>query len=404
MADRRLIEDWMPIAELSEESIRERRSMPALPPTYYLHVWWARRPLVASRAAILGALLPASADHKKFLHILGIHGDPITAKERMDQAKANADPETGKRENLGPNPYGYDRAFKYLPSEEELVWIHPEGIGMVVVLDPTAGGGSIPFEALRLGCTTIANDLNPVAWLILKASVDFPARFGPALLARYRELSKQFIELAETRFQGIFPGEPNDVTVDGYLWARTVKCPYCGGIVPLSPNWRLDSGGTGVRLVPVTDDPNNRRVRFEIVQKLKEQSPGTVDGGNGTCPFPDCGRVIDGDEIKAQAHVGQMGEQLYCVVYKEQQITGYTKDGRPKIKNVRGFRTPRPEDDVREEVQAALDAKRHEWEARGILPDEEYPPVWHAAVARHVLPASVVRTLHQRRGLPRPCG
>jgi adenine-specific DNA methylase len=60
--NRRLIEEWLPIAELSEESVRERRSMTALPPTYYLHVWFARRPLVASRAAVLASLLPADAD------------------------------------------------------------------------------------------------------------------------------------------------------------------------------------------------------------------------------------------------------------------------------------------------------------------------------------------------------
>ena len=55
---KRLIEEWLPIAEIGEESMRERRSMSALPPTYYLHVWWARRPLVASRAALLASLLP----------------------------------------------------------------------------------------------------------------------------------------------------------------------------------------------------------------------------------------------------------------------------------------------------------------------------------------------------------
>ena len=84
MPDTRLIERWMPIAALGEESVRERRSMTALPPTYYLHVWWARRPLVASRAAILASLLPADADREKFLHVLGIHGDPVAAKRKID--------------------------------------------------------------------------------------------------------------------------------------------------------------------------------------------------------------------------------------------------------------------------------------------------------------------------------
>ena len=81
MPDTRLIERWLPIAALGEESIRERRSMTALPPTYYLHVWWARRPLVASRAAVLASLLPEDADREEVSAcVLGIHGDPVDYK------------------------------------------------------------------------------------------------------------------------------------------------------------------------------------------------------------------------------------------------------------------------------------------------------------------------------------
>ena len=87
MSTPRLIERWLPIAALGEESVRERRSMTALPPTYYLHVWWARRPLVASRAAVLASLLPADADRERFTHVLGIHGDAVRAKRLMDHAK-----------------------------------------------------------------------------------------------------------------------------------------------------------------------------------------------------------------------------------------------------------------------------------------------------------------------------
>ncbi len=86
MPDTRLIERWLPIAEIGEESTRESRSMTALPPTYYLHVWWARRPLVASRAAILASLLPEDADRDRFLHVIGIHGDPLAAKRRIAAA------------------------------------------------------------------------------------------------------------------------------------------------------------------------------------------------------------------------------------------------------------------------------------------------------------------------------
>ena len=91
MSDTRLIERWLPIAELGEESVRERRSMTALPPTYYLHVWWARRPLVASRAAILASLLPADADHEKFMHVLGIHGDPLKQSDKLTMRRKSTE-------------------------------------------------------------------------------------------------------------------------------------------------------------------------------------------------------------------------------------------------------------------------------------------------------------------------
>ncbi|HOY69105.1 MAG TPA: DUF1156 domain-containing protein, partial [Candidatus Ozemobacteraceae bacterium] len=349
---RRLIEEWMPIAELSEESVRERRSMTALPPTYYLHVWWARRPLVASRAAILGALLPADADKKKFMHVLGIHGDPLASRKRINQAKA-----TGER--FEGQAYSYPRAFSYFPTCDDLNWLHSQcPADRRSMVDPTSGGGSVPFEGFRLGLHTYANDLNPVAWLILKATVEFPGLLGKTVLHRYQELAEEFVKRRDMMLDPLVPSEPipNSI-VTNFLWARTVKCPYCAGVVPLSPNWRLNGDGVGIRLVPVTSDPDDRYIRFEIVNKVSEHSAGTVSGGDGECPFTDCRRAIDGDEIKRQAQAGEMGEQLYAIVYKEQRVVGHTKAGKPKIKSERGYRAPRPEDDVRKKVKAALDAK-----------------------------------------------
>ena len=176
-----LIEEWLPIAEIGIESVRERRLMTALPPIYYLHVWWARRPLVASRAAVLASLLPADADRTIFRHVLGIHGDPVAAKKAMDKAKR-----TGNRIDT---PYGYDRAFQYSPSEKEEFWLLEEtqklGIDQPTVLDPTAGGGAIPFEALRLGCHTLANDINPVAVLVQKGTYEWPSTFRRAVVGEY---------------------------------------------------------------------------------------------------------------------------------------------------------------------------------------------------------------------------
>ena len=285
---RRLIEDWLPIVEIGIESLRERTPMTPFPAPNRLHVWWARRPLVASRAAILASLLPPATSKETLLHLLGIHGDPLKAKVRIVKAT-----EEGVR--LGADAYGYSRAFTYLPTSEDLAEIEGEH----TILDPTAGGGSIPFEAIRLRLAAVANDLNPVAGLILRATVEFPATFGSLLLQRYNQLGTDFRRQVCERIASLYPKEPDDLICDGYLWARTVTCPYCSGVVPLSPNWKLSKSGKGVRLLPETH--GKRRIRFEIVDRPKDHGKATVKDGTGLCPFPDCQRTIDGDEIKRQA-------------------------------------------------------------------------------------------------------
>jgi putative DNA methylase len=362
MSDVRLIERWLPIAALSEESVRERRSMTALPPIYYLHTWWARRPLVASRAAILASLLPENTDHKKFNYLIGIHGDPVKTRSRIDIARRTGD-------DLGLDPYGYRRAFTFMPTVAEL-----REVGLsesLVVVDPTAGGGSIPFESARLHLKTFANDLNPVAALILKATVDYPARFGTVVQSEFSQVAKRMATRLSEAFDNVYPKEPAG-RVEGYLWARTIRCPYCSGEVPLSPNWRLTGGGKGIRLLPqVAKGPgsSDRVCEFSVVESDKEQSLGTVSGGDATCPFPDCARVIDGDEVKRQAQSLEMGDKLFAVVFKKRKKT-LTKAGRVKEGWEREFRSPTPADNNLVFVLQKLSERAPQWAAEGTVPNE----------------------------------
>ncbi len=374
MTDTRLIERWLPIAELGIESTRERTPMTPFPAPNRLHVWWARRPLVASRAAILASLLPADADRERFLHVLGIHGDPVAAKKRIAIA-------TRKGERLGADAYGYSRAFGYTPDASDQNWLKENIVSEAIFLDPTAGGGSVPFEAVRLGLQSLANDLNPVAALIERATIELPVKHGVAVKDILEELGAEFTAKVRKQLAGAFPDEPEDNTrPDGYLWARTITCPYCAGLVPLSPNWRLAPGGTGVRLKPeLASGPGSegRVCSFEIVENAPDQSPGTVSRGDGACPYSDCGRVVDGGEIKSQAQAGDMGEQLYAVVYKKRLPGKRLKSGkRGKDRWVRGYRAPASEDDNGAEIAARLAEKLPEWEALDMVPSERYDEMY----------------------------
>ena len=369
MPDTRLIERWLPIAALGVESKRERTPMTPFPAPNRLHVWWARRPLVAARAAVLASLLPADADREKFLHVIGIHGDPVATRRKIDAARRRG-------ERFEGQAYSYPRAFGYVPDEDDKDWWQNAFKGShekARVLDPTAGGGSIPFEAIRLGAETFANDLNPVSTLIMRATVEWPSRYGKTLKEEFEGLSNRFVDLREERLARHFPAEPTaNCMCTNFIWARTVTCPYCDGRVPLSPNWRLAPDGTGVRLRPETGagpGTPGRVCSFEIVRTVKEQSPSTVARGDGTCPYPDCERVIDGDQIKVQAQAEGLGEQLFAVVYKE-RVRTTTKTGKPREKWVRRYRGPRPEDDNSAEIQAMLDEKLPEWEALDMIPSE----------------------------------
>ena len=197
---RRLIEEWLPINELSIESIRERAGAVPNPEPHQLHVWWARRPLVISRAAVAASLLNDS-EHSPFYDLMGTHPELADEKRKMDAAS-----QQGIRLKQG---YSRKRAFTFNPGKDEMQWFKDNlATPDPLVLDITAGGGSIPFEAGRLGLRTHANDLNPVSTLILRATCQWPQQFGYDLLAHFDTVCERFQTRIEELLEGVYTEEP----------------------------------------------------------------------------------------------------------------------------------------------------------------------------------------------------
>jgi putative DNA methylase len=372
-----LIEDWLPVAELGIESRRERAAASALPPLSFLHVWWARRPLVASAGVILGSLLPIWTDELRdrfpnepelrtdkaykewYLHLCGILGDPVEARRRYDDAVLS-----GVRI---PNPYTYRQAFRNAPTTSDLALLQnvlqSEWGELPSMLDPSAGGGSIPYEAIRYGIPATANDLNPVAGSVLRASIEIPATFGSDLVGAVELWGSTLCDRVRSRLETYFPSGIGE-SVATYLFARTVRCPRTGKQVPLSPNWwlRKESGKeAAVSLVTERDGQQLDEIEFQIQTGLAARGAnadrGTVAGGDAISPWDNL--AIDGDYIKAEAQAARMGSQLFAVAIR-------TQDGR------REFRAPNAQDlDALEEASKELERVRALWEQEEILPTEE---------------------------------
>ena len=381
--NRLLIEQWLPIETIGTECMRDA-STAKKPPLNRLHVWWARRPLTVSRAAILASILPAypteddpdarpwpsrfrtafpTFDSYKawFVRLIGIQGDPVAGKKLIEWAKK-------ENKKLNFNPYGYPRAFTINPNEEQLEQLYDLlewtwGTREITFCDPMAGGGSIPFEALRYGLTVRSNELNPVASVILKATLDYPARFGPSLADDIRKYGRLWCDRVRERLEPFFPLASPAENVFAYIWARTVPCPVTGKPVPLSPNWWLkklkgspEETHIGLRLIANEADD---KIRFQIVRGLaakRSSSSGTIKGGSGRSPW--CDEPIDGRYIKKQAQEGSMREQLIAV----------------GIKSPKGldFREPNQADyaaNAAAEKEVERDMDR--WVAEGLVPNEE---------------------------------
>lgn len=227
--DKRLIEDFLPIKDVSKESAREKSIRRGHIST--LHLWWARRPLVACRAAVYGSLVPAPKEKNgrwpksSFIQRLCKYpADPYAVKEAIKHIyNAHA-----------------ERLLKELCRDITAKDIEEGRALKPKILDMFAGGGSIPLEVLRLGCGAYALELNPVAHIIELATLVYPQKFGKKLVDEVEKWGNWVIEKAKEEIGDLYKPIPDpkgcgNLTPVAYLWTRTVKCknPACNAVVPL---------------------------------------------------------------------------------------------------------------------------------------------------------------------------
>jgi putative DNA methylase len=310
-----IIEDWLPAAAIGVECQRENSSG-LHPPPNRLHVWWARRPLVASRAAIMGSLLPADFPKDSFERLLGfgVSGDDLVwIRKQMD---------LGKRV---PGGFNCSRAFMNpIPSDDLLQFQHEIDVmwgANIRVIDPMSGGGSIPLESARLGIHTLANEYNPVAAIVLENTVVAPFLHNKSIKAPTAKWINKCIERVEQRLSRYFPKHGMN-SVTGYLFARTIPCPETGHQTPIVPDWHLLKPKKGRRVVaiPVIDRETGtwsidvKDVGKGAGQTSKIPTP-TYHRGKGISLFAE-GTQLDPDYIKSMAQIGKMKSQLYAIAVK----------------------------------------------------------------------------------------
>lgn len=326
---KRLIEVNFPLPEVSAASISERGRSGHISS---LHTWWARRPLAASRATALAALLPDPGDDVKRREILELVRD-IAPWEVVSK-------------DTPQNLVLLERARKLI--------LNANDGNPPKVLDCFAGGGAIPLEALRLGCETYAVDYNPVAVLILKCVLEFPMRFGklvpssnapkyglPArserdslglekrekinpLAEAVKYWGRWMLEGARKKLEPFYPKDKDGGIPVGYIWAHTLPCQNaeCGAVIPLMRSLWLANRGD--EKVAFQLHPN--KISKQIEGKIEKGSQirfdpeqGTVKGGSVDCPI--CPASIGEKDARLLFQKAKAGQRMMVVVLRHPNST-----------------------------------------------------------------------------------
>ncbi len=305
---KRIIEVAFPVEEVSEQGRRDKYKRQITG----IHTWWARRPLGPSRATAYASLV----DNSKLAHT---NNNSTTSNNIMLRPpKHDFIAELSKWENVF-NPIWINQAKSDI--------LKTYGEKPPKVLDPFGGGGSIPLEAQRLGCETYSCDLNPVAVLIQKCTLEYPQKYGPRLYDDIKKWGMHILQQLEVELNLLYSYNSNEGNIIAFIWARTLPCQNhdCNTIIPLLKQyWLAKKDNKKVALFPdKQDDQFVLRIvgtEYEPIPDNFDPSDGTIKNGIVTCPL--CKITITAKEKQKLFQDKVAGEKLLAVITKHPDVTG----------------------------------------------------------------------------------
>lgn len=334
---KRLIESDLPIRQISQNATSEGHHRGHIST---LHKWWARRPLAACRSVLCGMLWPDPVDENcpplfrekarllmqtwvcEPLAISGIHNIKNIVMIRQDLDSLN-DPRVLRTTLLdfisSFSDKNNSQHTSYLKIARELTKIATETLHArnqaPLVVDPFAGGGAIPLEALRLHAQAFASDLNPVAVLINKVILEILPECSEEIIPYLEKWGRIIFEKTRNQLQGFY-GQENDLkSIFAYIWARTVKCegPNCGTTVPMLRDLWIDKSKKSRFGLKLSSKGPGTEISINILENPHQQKDATGTNRRSSATCPACHYTTPRKAIERQARTIGLGQKLIAI-------------------------------------------------------------------------------------------
>jgi adenine-specific DNA methylase len=316
-------ESVLPTKTVGIECLKEANPE-TMSPHRNIFKWFARRPTAATRLAILASILPSEVSDDELLNYLCV-GPKESLNEGLSDYVLRKYSTKDDRGGTIEEHFGYEYPHRRVPSESEfddlhkLLKEHWSG-NLPVVLDPTAGGGTIPLEALRYRLPTISNELNPVAWLLNKVILEYAVSVG-SVESELEKWMSEIEDIVEQELSEYFP-KRNGIAPSHYYRAYSIECPACGGQLPITNRWYFNRRRNAA-VYPLFEEDG---LRFEVIDPAEydtredyDPNSGTISGGDAECP--QCGVVTERSDIVEIFNNGEYEFEV-CGVRYEQSIGG----------------------------------------------------------------------------------